>query len=83
MRENMHHHIKNNRRCRLTASDIRSQLHNTVRLSPHQSHRSGIIQCKSGNSQFINFPKWNRCSLFSIPDDNVPGKGIEQINDNP
>ena len=83
MRKDMHHHVENDRRSSPFHPYKRSQLHDPVRLSSHQSHRSDIIEGKSRNRKLIQLHKTQRRGFSSTPENDIPRKGIYQVDKQP
>ena len=50
----MHHHIENHGRCGSFYADVRFQLHDTIRLTAHQSDGGHIIERKTCNGKLCD-----------------------------
>ena len=83
MREDVHHHIEDNRRGGLAHSRIRLQLHDAVRLAAHQSTGRSIVECKPAHGQFVHAPEGKPLHLALVIDDEIPRDRVHHIHHQP
>ena len=89
--EDMGHGIEDHRRRSTLCANLRCQLHDTVRLTAHQSARRGIVECKARHRDLVEPQKGDALHRLAVGrrlaayplDDQIPRGSVEHIEKHP